>query len=503
MFPGVCIAIPQWRDYGKQFSMRRSVLMEPRTFQYMLEACAGERLQGVPETLVRGLSTDSRRVERGDLFVALRGERFDGHAFVDQAAQAGASGVVLERSRLPGTLPGCGVIAVENARAALGHIAARYRRDHVLPLIAVCGSNGKTTTKEILASVLRQRFNVLASPASFNNDIGVPLTLLDLNPGHQVAVLEFGTNHPGELAPLLRLAQPRYGVIPSIGREHLEFFGDLAGVIHEEGCLAEVLPPNGKLFLNGDTPGAGEIAQRSAAPVIRAGLGESNPWRAARVRMDQDGVRFEVQAIRSDFNREFHVPLLGRHQAINALLALAVAAELGVNPDQAQEGLSNCVPAKSRLQLSAVNQVYWLDDSYNANADSVGAALNTLREFPCSGRRVAVLGDMKELGQHGEAAHAEAGRLAAQSGVQHLVVIGAMAAVTARSARDAGLRSVEEFAELERAAEALRRYLQPGDVVLLKASRAAGLERIREMAGADIPSGENDVGQRRGARSAA
>lgn len=497
MFPGVCIAIPHWRDYGKQFSMRRSVLMEPRTFQYMLEASEGERLSGAPTTLVRGLSTDSRQIRADDLFVALRGDRFDGHQFVAEAARQGVAGVVLERSQLPPTLPDCGVIAVENTRAALGKMAARYRQDFNLPIIAVGGSNGKTTTKELLAAVLRQAFNTLSSRASFNNDIGVPTTLLELTREHQVAVLEFGTNHPGELAPLLRLARPCFGVITSIGREHLEYFEDLAGVLQEEGSLAELLPVEGKLFLNGDTPGVADIVRRCAAPVSRVGLGEGNHWRARGPRMDASGICFGVESICPAFNREFHVPLFGRHQAVNALLAVAVGAELGLTPEQVQRGLEACPPAPMRLQLRHAGQVHWLDDAYNANADSVRAALETLCDLPCQGRRVAVLGEMGELGKHAEAAHAEVGRYAAATGVEHLITVGRMAGVMARSAREAGLGSVEEFEDLKAAAEALRRYLRPQDLVLLKASRAAALERVREFLWDEPGEGKSDADQGR------
>jgi hypothetical protein len=273
LFPGVCIAIPHWRDNGKQFSMRRSHLMEPRNLIYMAQAAEGELAKGAPTTTVRRVCTDSRAVQAEDLFVALRGDRFDGHTFVGQVAQLGAAAAVVERDSPPGSDWSCGLITVGNSRLALGRIAARYRRDFGLPIVAVAGSNGKTTTKELIASVLRQKLQTHLSPASFNNDIGVPTTLLGLCRQHEVAVLEFGTNHPGELAPLLRMAQPKFGVIPSIGREHLEFFGDLDGVVEEEGSLAELLPSDGKLFLNADTLRAGDIARRSAAPVVLAGTG--------------------------------------------------------------------------------------------------------------------------------------------------------------------------------------------------------------------------------------
>jgi len=208
--------------------------MEARSLRFIAIACVGEQLSGSPETRVDRVCTDSRRVLAGDLFFALPGGRFDGHDFLRQAAEKGAVALVVERQRVPADWTGCALIAVANVRAALGQLAAVYRADFTLPLVAVGGSNGKTTTKELVASVLRQKLATLWSEASFNNDIGVPLTLLRLEKSHQAAVLEAGTNHPGELAPLLKMMRPDYGVITCIGREHLEFFGDLAGVVREE-----------------------------------------------------------------------------------------------------------------------------------------------------------------------------------------------------------------------------------------------------------------------------
>src|SRR5579872_4031833 len=226
--------------------------MDFRSLKFVATACAGEQLDGSPDLRISRVCSDSRQAQAGDLFFALPGDRFDGHDFLSEVTNKGAAAVVVERTKAPAGLGGCAVIAVDDTRQALGRLAARYRMDFALPVIAVGGSNGKTTTKELLAAVLRQKFRTLWSEASFNNDIGVPLTLLKLEESHQVAVLEAGTNHPGELAPLVRMIQPRLGVITSIGREHLEFFGDLAGVAGEEGWLAELLPAGGKLFVEGD-----------------------------------------------------------------------------------------------------------------------------------------------------------------------------------------------------------------------------------------------------------
>jgi UDP-N-acetylmuramoyl-tripeptide--D-alanyl-D-alanine ligase len=451
--------------------------MDFRSLKFVAEACAGELRSGSPGLLVRQICSDSRQAQAGDLFFAIAGDRFDGHDFIADAAGKGVAAVVAERGRIPANLP-CPVIAVDNPRQALGRLAERYRADFTLPVIAVGGSNGKTTTKELLASVLRQTLQTLWSEASFNNDIGVPLTLLKLESTHQAAVVEIGTNHPGELAPLVRMTKPRLGVITSIGREHLEFFGDVAGVAAEEGWLAELLPADGRLILNGDSEWTEPVARRTRATVVRVGLGPDNDWRASRIQMDERGMSFSVETARTEFAGDYRISLIGRHQVVNALFALAIGAELGVSRAGIEKGLVECRPAKMRMQLWDWNGARILDDAYNANADSMLAALETLREMPCPGRRAAVLGDMAELGAHTQSAHEEIGRRAAQLGMDRLFAVGKMAGVTAAAARAAGLRAADEFANADSAAEAVKDYLKAGDVLLLKASRATKLERL-------------------------
>jgi len=435
-------------------------------------------LNGSPDALADGVSTDSRHVRPGQLFFAIRGDRFNGHDYLEEVARKRVAAVVIQSRRKPELLPDCAIISVDDTRRALGRLAAAYRGRFELPVVAVGGSNGKTTTKELIAAALRQRWAALWSEASFNNDIGVPLTLLSLEQSHQVAVLEAGTNHPGELAPLVKMIQPHYGVITNIGREHLEFFGDVAGVVDEEGWLAELLPAEGKLFVNGDDEWTDRLAQRTRATVVRVGVNDNNDWRVRRMRPDKQGVTFHVNAPRVEFDGEYRIRLLGRHQVVNALYALAVGAELGLDRGEIQRGLAECEPPEMRLQLWEVGGVRVLDDAYNANADSMRAALQVLKELPCKGRRVAVLGDMAELGSHSEAAHAEVGRCAAELGVGQLFAVGSMAGTVARGARSAGLTRVIELPDVESAAPAVKTFLKAGDVVLLKASRAIQLERI-------------------------
>jgi UDP-N-acetylmuramoyl-tripeptide--D-alanyl-D-alanine ligase len=458
--------------------------MEPRPLSFIARACAGQLRSGSPSTEVSRVCTDSRSVQSGDLFVALTGERFDGHQFVAEVVRKGAAAVLVQAhvsAEASKAAVGAAVVAVSDTRKALGLLSAEYRAQFALPVIAVGGSNGKTTTKELIASVLRQKLQVLSSEASFNNDIGVPLTLLRLGQGDQAAVVEVGTNHPGELEPLLTLARPQHGVLTSIGREHLEFFGNLEGVAKEEGFLAEAIPSEGTLFLNGDSEWTGPIVARCRANVARVGFKDGNQWRVRSLRSDTQGVTFQVEAPQAEFSGSYRVNLLGRHQAVNALFSVAVGATLGLSRAEIERGLEECKPSRMRLESLVVNGVRVIDDAYNSNADSAIASLQTLQDLPCKGRRVAVLGDMGELGQHSESLHEEVGRHAAELGVAQLFAVGRMAPVMARGAREHGLSRVLEFAAVEPAAEAVKKFVREGDVLLIKASRSMRLERVTEL----------------------
>lgn len=448
------------------------------TLEEIAEICRGTCLGQAKGLVVSHLCSDTRQIRAGDLFLALSGPRFDGHEFLDEAVRGGAVAAIIcesAKGKLPPNLP---AVAVTDTRCALGQLGSARRSLHSMPVVAVAGSNGKTTTKEILAALLRQAGPVLANHASFNNDIGVPLTLLEMEPDHRAAILEVGTNHPGELAPLLDLIRPQYGMITQIGREHLEFFQHVQGVAEEEGVLAEKLPPRGTLFLYGDAPFADRIAARAQARVVRVGAGPENDWRVGGIEVLPRGTRFQVQAPDPGFSGRYEIALLGRHQAMNAALAMAAAACLGLSRNAIESGLGNCKPVRMRMEPVEAGGVYWINDAYNANTDSMVAALQTLREMPCEGRRIAVLGDMAELGEASVEAHREVGRSVALLGCDGLYTIGSASRETARSARDHGMIQVHDFDSVELAADVLREEIRPGDLVLLKASRAARLERI-------------------------
>lgn len=452
-------------------------LMDPRPLQFFANASQGELRVVSGDRWVSRVSSDSRDVLRGDLFVALRGDRFDGHDFVLQALARGAVAAVVAREEAE-RFPECPLLVVPNPRRALGHMAAQYRQEFRLPLIAVGGSNGKTTTKDLIAGVLGRCFETLRSPESFNNDVGVPSTLLSLECKHVAAVLELGTNHPGELAPLMRISQPRIGVLTQVGEEHLEFFGSLAGVIEEEGWIADLLPPDGVLVLPGDPPWSKSIIARTRARVIRVGSGADNEWRLLEAETDGEGTTFSVGAPRSEWSGEYRINLLGRHQVSNAMLAVAVAAEFGLSRDEIREGLMRSQPARWRMNRWQSGGVEVIEDCYNANLDSTVAALETLRSFPSKGRRVVVLGGMAELGRHTARAHVAVGRRAAELGIDRLLAIGEPASLSAEAASDAGLAQAIAVDSIETAATNLKAFLRPGDCLLIKGSRSARLERL-------------------------
>ena len=452
--------------------------MEAQKINSIAEWCHGRLLDASPALVISGISTDSRAVKAGELFVALSGDKFDGHNFLADVCAKGAAAAMVEEKSLAALPSGFPAIIVQDSRQALGLLGAAYRAKFQMPAVAIGGSNGKTSTKELVASVLGQQLKTVWSPASFNNNIGVPLTLLSIAPGHQAGVFEVGTNHPGELRPLLEMIRPNIGVITSIGREHLEFFGNLDGVLAEEGTLADMLPRGGLLVINGDGFGADELTRRSAARVMKVGFSEKNDFRLRVLEMSARGSRFLVESEAADYSGEYFIQLLGSHQVVNAAYAIVVGKELGLGRAEIQRGLVSCSGAKMRLQPKRIDDFLVLDDAYNANADSMQAALETLQLFPCKGRRIAVLGDMGELGESSAAAHEEVGRRAAENGVDCLVAVGQSSGIMASAARTAGLRDVFDLFDVEKVGPAVTEIVRPGDVVLVKASRSARLERV-------------------------
>ena len=456
--------------------------MDPRDLGFITQATQGELRNASPRERVTGISTDSRKIKAGDLFIALVGDRFDAHDFLSPELGKKASACLVESSRVGERLGGLPQIIVPDSRRALGSLGAEYRRQFDLPVIGVTGSNGKTSTKRFLRTILGKEFNTCASPASFNNDIGVPLSLLDLDERMAAAVFEIGTNHPGEIEPLARMVAPNIGVLTSIGRSHLEFFGTPEAVAYEKGFLGASLPVDGLFVVNGDASHLDLILPRVDAKVTKVGFGPENDWIISRWRMDRKGMVFTLQAAGSDVVREFCAPVFGKHHLVNLGLSIVVGEALGMSDEALKQGVAECQPERMRFQPRQVGGVTILDDTYNANLDSMTAALETLCAYPVSGSHVAVLGEMGELGEHSRESHRELGRVAARSGVGQVVALGAWAEEVVEGAKENGLEQVAGFAESRDALQFLMENLKYDDAVLFKASRSAGLDNmVREI----------------------
>ena len=452
--------------------------MDATSLQHIAQWANGTLAGGNPDRSVTRVCTDSRSLEAGDLFVALRGEHFDGHRFVAQAAAAGAAAAVVEAA-FEGELPGeCALVRVADTLAALQAIATRYRASLPLRVVALTGSSGKTSTKDFLAAVLAQKFRVVKTEGNLNNHIGLPLTLLRASAADEIGVFELGMNHPGEIAPLAAMAAPEAGVITNIGVAHIEFMGSREAIAQEKGRLAEALPATGFLVLNAGDDFSVSIAHRSPARAILTGIGTGD-LSATLLESSFEGSRFTVRAGQEE--TEVRLPVPGVHMVENALLAMACGQALGIPLAVAAQGLAQCRLTKGRLEQKILQGIHFLDDSYNANPDSMRAALRTLAALPVSGARIAVLGRMGELGAESERGHRAVGKEAAEAGIDVLIAVGGEeASLVARAARQGGLQEIHHVADPAAAAALLSGRARPGDLVLLKASRAARLERVLE-----------------------
>lgn len=438
----------------------------------------GGALTGDPALSFSAISTDTRTLPPGALFVALRGDRHDGHDHAAAARARGAAALLVERAATAGDLPH---VVVPDTRRAYGDLARFYRDTFAIPVVGVTGSVGKTTTKEMIADVLRCRYAVHRSEANFNNEIGVPQTLFGLGDPHTALVVEMGMRGPGEIARLAEIARPTIGVITNIGLSHVERLGSQEAVADAKGELLAALPPDGVAVLPADDPFFSRLRARFAGETLscavegRADVVASDPARHGK------GWRFTVC---SPWGRtKLFLPTPGRFNIRNALLAVAVGGRLDVPLASIARALSGWTPPAMRLEVITTERgIVILSDAYNAAPDSMRGALETLRDHPARGSRIAVLGEMRELGPIAEAAHAEVGRAAAQAAPDRLVLIGPLTDALGSAACAAGYPegSLLRFATTDEAAEALPPLVAPGDVVLIKGSRALAMERIVE-----------------------
>jgi UDP-N-acetylmuramoyl-tripeptide--D-alanyl-D-alanine ligase len=451
-------------------------LMNPTPLSQIAKL-AGGSLSGDRTVAIDKISTDSRTLKRSQLFVALRGENFDGHNFVEAAAKKGAAAAIVETNwagKAPKNFP---LIRAADTLRAYQMLAANYRRSLSLKVVAITGSNGKTTTKDFTAAVLTRRFLVTKTEGNFNNHVGLPRTILEATAQDEIAVWEIGMNHPGEVAALASLAAPDVAMITNIGVAHIEFMGSREAIAEEKGALVEAVSADGTVILNADDPLTNRLAARACGKVIFAGT-TAGTIRATEISQTENGTDFTI--LEGAHRCRARLPVPGLHMVQNALLAVATGRIFGLSLEDCAAGLIAAPLAKARLQIKEISGVEFIDDSYNANPDSMKAALRTLAELPADGKRIAVLGEMKELGSQSEQGHREVGETTAAFGIDQLVAIGNVAAAIAEAAKYAGLKNSAVVRSTSEAAELLSRIVAPGDLVLIKGSRAARTEEVIE-----------------------
>ncbi len=436
-------------------------------------------VRGDADRSVHGVSTDTRSLHPDALYLALRGPNFDGNRFAAEASRRGAGALILrqddalELAGIPKELP----IAVHaSPRRALAALATWHRSRLDIPVIAVTGSTGKTTTKSILAQLLATRFRVVSSPASFNNDIGVPLTLLAADAETEVLVAEMGTNAPGEIAQLTRIVQPTIGIVTNVGASHLEGLGSVEGVLREKSALFAGLPREGLAVVNLDGRHADELRDTVRCRAITFSVEGDGDFNATDPLFHAGGTTFRLG------RREITSPLLGIHNIHNLLAGLAACHGLGVELDELLPAVARLSGGRRRMERRQLGELTLFDDTYNSNPESARAALRVLAGLPTRGRRVLVLGDMLELGESAPEEHHAIGRDAALAGVDVLALVGELTRATAAGALEAGMEAgrVVHLGTPEQAQDEITALVRAGDAVLIKGSRRMGLERLVE-----------------------
>jgi UDP-N-acetylmuramoyl-tripeptide--D-alanyl-D-alanine ligase len=477
------------------------------TIEEVLEVTSARLLLGDSTGLrrkIHRLCSDSREVRSGDLFVAFKGDHFDGHEFVERALQKGAIGALIESGSAAASslkswraAPVPFVLAVPDALLAYQQLATYHRSRFHIPIVAVTGSNGKTTTKEMVARVLEERWKVLVTEGNLNNRIGVPHTLLRLTDRHEAAVIEMGVDHKGQTTRLADITRPTIGLITNIGPDHLEFFGTMEVSAEAKGELLDVLAPDQAAVLNADDPYFGYLASRARCRVVSFGLSPTALVRATDVQSDAKGMTFRLSLPGRVRPTPVTLPAHGFHNLSNALAAATVGYLCELSGAKIAQGLLHFRPATMRSQVERLGGITVINDCYNANPASMKAAVDLLAELGAGTHTVAVLGDMLELGVHAPAFHLEVGAHVAARGITSLVSCGALGRAIAEGARKAGMAH-ERITECSDAQEAVARVLSiahPGDVVLVKGSRGMRMEQVVDALRAGL-SGPAQKGKR-------
>jgi UDP-N-acetylmuramoyl-tripeptide--D-alanyl-D-alanine ligase len=434
------------------------------------------RIETLRRISIPGVSTDTRTLEPRNIFFALRGDRFDGHDFIGTAIQRGASCAVVdfqwfrETDQSGHSLP---LLVVEDTTVALGQIAHIHRKKFRIPVIAVAGSNGKTTTKDMIAAVLTTRYSVLKTEGNLNNQVGVPLTLLRMTRRHQVAVIEHGTNHPGEIETLMKISEPTHALITSIGREHLEFFSSLDGVAREEGTVFRYSKFG---FINADEPMIVRQANKLTYSMRYGFKGPRLHVRGKIAGIDEKGcARMHIRSQKFSTPLEISLNVPGMHNTSNALAAAAVGIQYGIAKKSIVRALESFTASSKRMEILSIHAVTILNDTYNANPDSVLAALSTFSSISVPGKKIVVLGDMLELGEQSDHEHAKIGLEIADRGFEYLFTFGPHSQCIFEASK---LGFAQHFDDKTALMKTLYATLSPGDAVLIKGSRGMKMEEV-------------------------
>jgi len=446
--------------------------MDPRSFE-QIAALVGGKLHGVGAEKVTRVVTDSRSIRAGEFFVALSGDQFDGHDFLPAVKEAAAAGALVSHVNVD--LNGFTQIEVPETLTALQRLARAYRNQLRLKAIGVTGSSGKTSTKEMIASVLGERFSVIKTIGNYNNHIGLPLTVLAASSADDFGVFEMGMNHAGELAPLCEIARPDAAVLTNVGMAHIGYLDTREAIAAEKAVVAEAVPAEGFVVLNANDDFTDWIATRCKARIVRAGVGRGDV-KALDVDERVKGATFRLE--NGGQSTQVLLPVHGEHMVSNACLAAAVGLEFGLTLQECAAGLAKTAIPGNRLKIQHLGPLLVINDAYNANPDSMVAALKTAAQLSVKGRRVAALGRMGELGKESAAAHRRVGRAVAELEFDFLVTVGEEARLIAEAARSAGLKSIHQSDTHQQAIDALLDYLEPGDLLLVKGSLSSAMDRV-------------------------
>lgn len=436
-------------------------------------------LRPAPGVAISNISKDTRTIRSGDLYIGLRGEIFDGNQFAAQAIEGGAAAVLLDSAEVAekfvNSVP---VLLAENSLDALTNLAAAWRAKLDIKVLGITGSSGKTSTKEFAAAVLGSKFKVVKTQGNLNNHIGVPLSILAATTKDRAAVWEIGMNHPGEIAPLAALIKPDCAIITNIGTAHIEYMKSRDAIALEKGMLAESVPAEGSVILSADDDKSRSIASRCRAKVVLTGLKDASLTATEIVPgTNQTTFKVSLDCGNETTTARASIPVQGLHMVQNALLAIAAGLEFGVPLESAVKAIARTELAGGRLEQRTHKGVTFLDDTYNANPDSMEAALSTLRLMPSEGRRIAVLGKMGELGAYAAEGYSRTGCAAAKY-ADILVTVGAEARQISEAARAAGFSRIHEVEDTSAAARIIDQLARPGDLVLVKGSRSARMETL-------------------------